>query len=1117
MTRQRAAGAALFLISLALGSGRLANATKNFCGATWGAASSNCVDRQPCPMGTDEECTTGGPCWGDTTCDSALGHGILYDYENPVHSRFCGKAWDDANNNCSLKRHCPGGDSSECPGKEECYSFLSGCNYVDMIGGPTGGGASASASGGDAAPARLNSNDPSRNNFCGSDWNDALLSCSMEDHWCQSGADDDCPPGKLCFAGTECKYIADMTPTESPTDEPTYVPTPMPTEYDTIENTRFCAVGWEDAFTTCRIGTSCPGGSNSECPAGQVCFGWISGCNLIDFQSHLKETGQQIFGAEHWLLPPEMEAADEAASSSNNVPQPPPSEIYLPAPTGMANAEPQTPPAEIQIPTPPTATNPPTSKPITSPNIKSDPNAFDAENHIFCGLSWTDASDRCSPETFCSDGAAMHKCANSTDYCWVGVMACNAALWVPTANPSDRPTMTAPVTTAPSKEPTQLPTPSPTPLPTIEEVVSTPTTQSSSNSQTDASQQVEEESETTIIRQSYCATDYAELMSACATLSTCNRYKPCPDGYMCYSNVKCVVTVPKPAPDIPAVAAVPTTSPPTTYAPITNAPITNAPVIATSLIPPTYYPTYNPTSFRLSDEEVAKRLTNMNSYCATSLSEVMSSCSYSLHTCNAEDNAMCAAGTFCFENIVCPDSEVVTRAPVTAAPMTTMKPTAAPIITTKPTPVESANNNLGGGESNQSNAVGDVAQNYCAQSLDQLLLTCSTAPTCNDDDWPCPSGMFCFGNTICNDSSSLSGSLESSTSPTYRPTSKPTPPNNDGDTVIPQNYCSKSEDELQSTCSMSQTCNDGDGPCPSGSFCFGNYSCSSNQSSSSVATLKPTKKPTVSAISQSKPNVDAQNYCAQSAAQLETTCAWATTCNGGDGPCPSGTFCFPNIICEARQVDSEPWSPTLSPTSMPTLSGGHNSIDHDAAAATTTADPACDELCLQPIDLSDCNYLMSIESMDILPCTGFPSQVDIDDFCTGTGQCGTNLGLNNCPDDKDVYVRLDSSKCVEHGLVDGSGVVPPLRIEGDEDSPHIPGIGVEGNETAAREASTNSSLGNSPAYGRFNGNYTNSDDLTGWWLKENNSARSAGDGWIVQLLLIASALGLMISYSPLSW
>ena len=46
-----------------------------------------------------------------------------------------------------------------------------------------------------------------------------------------------------------------------------------------------------------------------------------------------------------------------------------------------------------------------------------------------------------------------------------------------------------------------------------------------------------------------------------------------------------------------------------------------------------------------------------------------------------------------------------------------------------------------------------VVQNYCALSLEEIKDTCgtiNTPPTCNDDDGPCPSGTFCWGNVVCD-------------------------------------------------------------------------------------------------------------------------------------------------------------------------------------------------------------------------------------------------------------------------------------------------------------------------------------------------------------------------------
>lgn len=155
---------------------------------------------------------------------------------------------------------------------------------------------------------------PSRNNYCGSDWNEALANCDLPDHWYLIEVDEDCPEDKVCYAGTDCKYIADLFPTLTLTltDDLTLMPmTGLPTTppmlslviYNTAENTRFCGEGWEDVRNTCRMGSHCSSGDDDVCPETQACYGWVSGCNIIDFREHWMETGNEIFGADHWSLP----------------------------------------------------------------------------------------------------------------------------------------------------------------------------------------------------------------------------------------------------------------------------------------------------------------------------------------------------------------------------------------------------------------------------------------------------------------------------------------------------------------------------------------------------------------------------------------------------------------------------------------------------------------------------------------------------------------------------------------------------------------------------------------------------------------------------------------------
>lgn len=182
-----------------------------------GDASDNCVARQPCPESTNTECTTPGhQCWADTLCDTASGHGLAYDHTNPIHSRFCGSNWEDANNNCSTERHCPRGIDEECPKGMQCFLHLSSnCHYVDLLGGPAFAADAAISSSGGEGKKKVDIDHPSRTNYCGWDWSSANK--CLDDHWCPNGSDDECPPGKTCFGGTECQYIDDLEPTITPT------------------------------------------------------------------------------------------------------------------------------------------------------------------------------------------------------------------------------------------------------------------------------------------------------------------------------------------------------------------------------------------------------------------------------------------------------------------------------------------------------------------------------------------------------------------------------------------------------------------------------------------------------------------------------------------------------------------------------------------------------------------------------------------------------------------------------------------------------------------------------------------------------------------------------------
>lgn len=113
---------------------------------------------------------------------------------DPSNDMYCGSSWIDAFQNCH--EPCPGGNDSECgQGGWSCYSYT-GC-------------ASKSESANDSDSNFTDSSiteqsdgdhDPTANNYCGTKWLDAMLTCSTP---CPRGTID-CDNGQECFAATNC-------------------------------------------------------------------------------------------------------------------------------------------------------------------------------------------------------------------------------------------------------------------------------------------------------------------------------------------------------------------------------------------------------------------------------------------------------------------------------------------------------------------------------------------------------------------------------------------------------------------------------------------------------------------------------------------------------------------------------------------------------------------------------------------------------------------------------------------------------------------------------------------------------------------------------------------------
>ena len=146
--------------------------------------------------------------------------------------RFCGTWFVDAEEKCSLERHCR--DDSDCvcdkdtfgADCEYCVPDTPNCNILDLLekehgenwkkelekqiaimnGEEWDDDEVVKSSESEVVVIHrldLDEDDPRRNNFCGSTWADANSKCQRS---CLGGEAEECPPGLSCFAQVSLHY-----------------------------------------------------------------------------------------------------------------------------------------------------------------------------------------------------------------------------------------------------------------------------------------------------------------------------------------------------------------------------------------------------------------------------------------------------------------------------------------------------------------------------------------------------------------------------------------------------------------------------------------------------------------------------------------------------------------------------------------------------------------------------------------------------------------------------------------------------------------------------------------------------------------------------------------------
>ena len=189
----------------------------------------------------------------------------------------------------------------------------------------------------------------SRLYYCGTSWYDANSSCSVE---CPNGTDSECPFGQYCFADcTNC------CPSE---------------QGNGGKGLNYCGTSWSNANSMC--GTTCPGGKDDECPAGQSCFADCYHCPQ-SCQGNYNYCGSSWFNANSVCGDSCINGSDDECPSGQSCFADcydcsvlSPSTPTVPTPTAPT---PTPPTPTAPTPTAPTPTNP-TPSPPSSPSSLHD-------------------------------------------------------------------------------------------------------------------------------------------------------------------------------------------------------------------------------------------------------------------------------------------------------------------------------------------------------------------------------------------------------------------------------------------------------------------------------------------------------------------------------------------------------------------------------------------------------------------------------------------------------------------------------------------------------------------------------------------------------------------------
>ncbi|KAL7521229.1 hypothetical protein ACHAWX_006146 [Stephanocyclus meneghinianus] len=459
------------------------------------------------------------------------------------------------------------------------------------------------------------------NKFCGLSYEEAHDFCHLPPKQslpCPNG-ESECPYGMPCWEITEeCTQPPTLAPTVSPSKSPITAISSDPTDY------YFCGLGFDQLYD-CAV--HCPGGTQEECPEGQICY-FNTPCDARLLSTPAPSV--TVTDITTSIPEPTVESTPSNTTASGETESMATDDTNMTTIDGDGNEN-------YDI----------TNTDDSNATISVGEDGDTTGNRNFCGETYIDASTNCSRDKHCPSGL-------STD-CPKGL---NCFSFLPNCNIDEMPTPIPTLSPPPTSSAPTSSGPTITPSPTLAPI-----------------------GKDDMRYFFFCGLDWMDASTRCYKQCTSGFHSDCPSGEQCFAQADCQkgVIMASPttsAPTIlngthtPTISQTPTITPTVSLLPSVFT--SKSPEILPTLSPTSEAPTLKPTYAPCEGEPLFFNAQNLNSAPKKTTADPQSSGSFSAGFCGPGEH-------YCNNNSIwmasCDDLTDTPAAIASASPATSPMPT----------------------------------------------------------------------------------------------------------------------------------------------------------------------------------------------------------------------------------------------------------------------------------------------------------------------------------------------------------------------------------------------------------------------------------------------------------